>query len=128
MATVRGDGRALTIELTRWEGLFVGNRRRLVVPLTSLAGAERVDRPTRFAATPGGRSGLAITGVLKIGRWGIGTGTRRLVVVRRWVPALSVALTPEGADQLGYDTVLISTRDVDTLLADLVQEAGRPTA
>jgi hypothetical protein len=123
MATVRADGRTLTVELAPWERLFAGGRERLAVPSAAIVDADRIDLPTRARATPGGRSGLVVTGVLKVGRWGVGTGRRQFVSVRRWIPALRLVLDDEGADQLGYHELLISTRDVDAVIATLVPEA-----
>jgi hypothetical protein len=125
MATVRADGRTVTVELAPWERLFVGGRERLAVPLAAVVEADRVDLPTRRRATPGGRSGLVVTGILKVGRWGVGTGVRQFVSVRRRTPALRLVLDDEGAAQLGYHEVLVSTPEVDDLLAVLVPETHR---
>ena len=102
--------------LSTFEKLFCGGRSRLVVPLTEMRAAERVDRPTRASVTGIGRAGLVGTGVLKLGRWGVGTPTRRFVSVRRWVPALRVVVVDEGfREQLGYHEILISAPEVDPI-------------
>lgn len=118
MATVRLIGRSVTIDLAWWERLFTG-RRRLVVPLDQLAAVDVVEHPTRWTATPGGRSGLVVGGVVKVGRWGLGTSQRTLVAARRRVPAIRLTLTPEFADEAGYDAALISTRDATAVVASL---------
>ena len=109
MATVHFADKAVRVELQRWERLFAGGRARFVIPFDAIEIAERVDRPTKFAATPGGRAGMYITGVVKVGRWGIGTGRRIFVSARRRVPALHLVVTKEFADQFGYGELLIST-------------------
>ncbi|MDX6238842.1 MAG: hypothetical protein QOG10_3657 [Kribbellaceae bacterium] len=124
MATVSGDGQEVTIELARWEQLFAGGRRRLVLPVASIVEAERVDRPTKWSATPGLRFGLAVIGVMKVGRWGVGTKTSRFVSVRRSIPAVRFTLDEEGADLIGYDEVLISTRAADRVIASVRASHG----
>ncbi|CAM4320570.1 hypothetical protein NONI108955_20630 [Nocardia ninae] len=119
MAAVYVDQEAVRIELGWWERLFAGQRKRLVVPVASIVEAERVDRPTKFSATPGARSGLVVTGVVKVGRWGIGTGTSLFVSVRRSVPALRLAIDKPTAEQLGFDVILVSTPEVDRLVGSL---------
>lgn len=119
MGTVHVGEHAVTITLSTVEKLFCGGRSRLVVPLAEVRVAERVDRPTRASATGIGRVGLLVSGVLKLGRWGIGTPTRRFVSVRRWVPALRIVVDERFQDQLGYHEILISTPDVDRITAAL---------
>jgi hypothetical protein len=113
-----GDGTVL-VELARWERVFAGRRSRIVVPVRAVVRAEPVERPTAAAATPGGRSGLVITGVLKVGRWGIGTGKHRFVSVRRGVPGLRLVLDRSAAEELGYDELLVSTPDAAGIAAAL---------
>lgn len=60
-----------------------------------------------------------VTGVLELGRWGIGTPTSRFVSVRRWVPALRLVVRDGFRDQLGYHELLISTPDLDRVTAAL---------
>ncbi|MFI9406926.1 hypothetical protein [Nocardia sp. NPDC052316] len=116
MAAVYVDRDAVRIELRWWERIFAAQRRRLVIPLSGILDARRVDRPTSCSATPGGRAGLLVTGVAKIGRWGIGTRTALFVSVRRSVPALRLALDKATAEELGYDVILVSTPQVDQLV------------
>ncbi|TCP54958.1 hypothetical protein EV191_102169 [Tamaricihabitans halophyticus] len=128
MATVEVDRRAVRVLLKPWERPFAGGRARLVLAREVITKVQRVNRPTRAAAAPGGRAGLLVTGVLKLGRWGIGTGTSRFVSVRRWMPAIRLVVDRETAGELGYDELLISTKDVDELIAALgsasVPESG----
>lgn len=119
MGTVTVDDGAVTVMLSGLEKLFCGGRSRLVVPLSEVRAVERVDRPTRASATGIGRSGIAVTGVLKLGRWGIGSPTSRFVSVRRWVPALRIVVDDEFRAQLGYHEILISTPDAARATAAL---------
>ncbi|WP_232665552.1 hypothetical protein [Pseudonocardia sp. TRM90224] len=117
MAKVHVGELAVTVELAPWERPFAGGRERIEVPRGGLRSVEVVERPTRWSATPGGRSGLVVTGVLKVGRWGLGTGTRRFVSVRRWVPAVRLVLDDVTAGALGYDELLVSTPEAERVAA-----------
>ena len=119
MGTIQVDEHAVTVTLNSVEKLFCGGRSRLVVPLAEVRAAERVDRPTRASVTGIGRAGLHMTGVLKLGRWGIGTPTSRFVSARRWVPAVRLVVTDGFREQLGYHEIVISTPDVDRITAAL---------
>jgi hypothetical protein len=119
MGTVQVDDHAVTVTLNSVEKLFCGGRSRLVIPVTEIRSTERVDRPTRASVTGVGRAGLLVTGVLKLGRWGIGTPTSRFVSVRRWVPAVRLVVTDDFREQLGYHEILISTPDADRITAAL---------
>lgn len=113
MATVERHEDRLTVRFGRWEPLFTG-RGRVDVPIGALREAECVEEPRR--ATRGGRSGLLVTGLVKIGRWGVGVGLRQLVSVRRGVPALRLVLDRNAT---GYDEVLVSVPDAAGLAAGL---------
>ncbi len=109
MAQVHIDDDMVTVTTTRWERPFAAYRAELVVPVADVEGIELVDRP--LAAARGPRAGLLVTGLIKIGRWGIGTGRHRFVSVRRGVPAVRIVLSPAAAGRLGYAELLVSTRD-----------------
>lgn len=111
MASVRVVGDELRVEFTGWERLAV-RREELVVPLSAVRKAERVGKP--LAHTRGGRVGVLISGVLKTGVWGIGTGICQLVSVRRDVPALRVVLDRGGYGGR-FDELLISTANAGEL-------------
>lgn len=119
MATVAVEGRDVVVRLSRWERPFAGGRSELIIPLAAVRAAEWVERPTRWSATPGARAGLLVTGVLKLGRWGLGTGTHRFVSVRRWVPALRVTVDDAQVGRLGYGEILVSAPDAERLAAEL---------
>src|SRR6185312_6259534 len=107
-AHVHIDDTAVTVELSWWERPFARGLGRMRVPRAAVREIAAVEHPTRMAATGVLRSGLTVTGVLKVGRWGIGGGTRRWVSVRRAVPALRITLDRERAG-LPYDELLVST-------------------
>jgi hypothetical protein len=111
----------VTIELEWWERPFLGWRPRIEVPVAAVDAVERVGWPV----TAGGRSALLISGYLKVGRWGIGTGRRQLVSARRGVPTLRVLIDRSAAGGLGWDELLIGTPDADRLAAELARVADR---
>ena len=119
MATVRVDEHSITIDLGLVEELCCGGRSTLVVPLGAVRALDLVERPTRVSATGVGHAGVLVTGVLKIGRWGVGTPTHRFVSVRRWLPALRIVVSDGFREQLGYHEILISTPDADRATAAL---------
>jgi hypothetical protein len=118
MAEIDFDDRELRIRfstLERWATW----RTEVRVPLTAVRTAEVVAAPLR--STRGGRVGFLISGVLKIGRWGFGTGERQLVSVRRGVPGLLVKMDETS----GFDELLISTDRADELAAALTSRVGQ---
>jgi hypothetical protein len=119
VAHVHMDDVSVTVELAWWERLFAGGRAQIVVPVGAIVLAECVDRPTAMSATPGGRAGLLVTGVLKVGRWGIGAGSRQFVSARRGVPGLRLVLAAGAAAQVRYDELLVSVPDAARLAAAL---------
>lgn len=125
MAKLYVDDTQVRVELNWWERPFAGRRTRLAIPLAEIRDAERVARPTRYTAAPGGRAGLVVTGVLKLGRWGIGTRTHRFLSVRRWVPAVRLRVSEDFAHELGYAELLISTPEADTVIATIMSAAER---
>ncbi|WP_020496501.1 hypothetical protein [Sciscionella marina] len=116
MASVSVEDRVVHVELGRFERLFAGRRARFRILFGDLAEAEVVHHPTRWRASPGLRAGLYVTGVLKLGRWGIGTARRRFVSVRRWVPAVRLVLDPGVTEEFGYGELLISTAEAEEVL------------
>jgi hypothetical protein len=121
MASVWVVGDELRVEFTAWERLAV-RRDGLVVPLSAVRKAERVDKP--LAHTRGGRIGVLISGVLKAGVWGIGTGVRQLVSVQRQVPALRVVLD-RGHYGGRFDELLISTANADELVGAIAVRVAK---
>ncbi|WP_410646580.1 hypothetical protein [Amycolatopsis sp. cmx-4-54] len=92
------------VRFSAWERLAVW-RGEVVVPLAAIKVVEQVDAPLR--RTRGGRAGALISGVLKVGYWGLGAGIRQLVSVRRGVPGLRIGIDRAVAG-LPFDEVLVS--------------------
>jgi hypothetical protein len=105
MARIEERGTGVVVRFEGWEPLFTG-RAQLEVPFGAIREVEVVENGLR--ATRGGRIGLLVTGVRKIGRWGVGVGLRQLVSVRRGRPTLRMRLD-RGAT--GYDEVLVGLPD-----------------
>ncbi len=97
----------LRVRFSAWERLAVW-RDEVVVPLAAIKAVELVEEPV--ARARGGRAGVLVSGVLKVGFWGLGTGVRQLVSVRRGVPALRVEVD-RAASGLSCDELLISARN-----------------
>lgn len=111
MATMKVVGRELRVRFSRWERLAV-RRAEVVVPLAAVRAIEHLGQP--MAHTRGGRTGLLVSGVMKVGVWGLGAGVRQLVSVRRAVPALRITLDRQ-ASGARFDELLISTADAARL-------------
>ncbi|GAA4527576.1 hypothetical protein [Amycolatopsis samaneae] len=122
MAVVEVVGDELRVGFSRWERL-AARRAGLVVPLAAVRAVECVGDP--LARTRGGRVGFLVSGLVKVGVWGLGTGRRQLVSVRRAVPALRVTLD-RAAHGGRFDELLISTDDAEGLAAAIsgVRTAG----
>lgn len=120
MADVTVGRSELVVRFGGFERRWVG-RRELRVPLAAVRGAAVETAP--LALAQGTRRGLDVTGVAKIGIWGLVRGPRRLVSARRGVPALHVFLDRGAAD---VDELLVSTVDAAALAAALVP--GRAVA
>jgi hypothetical protein len=67
--------------------------------------------------------GLLVSGVVKVGIWGLGTGIRQLVSVRRRVPGLRITLdrTVSGGR---FDELLISTKDAGRVAEEISSGVG----
>lgn len=118
MAKVDFNDRELRVRFSGLEQLATW-RAEVRVPLTAVRTAEVVAAPLR--STRGGRVGFLISGVVKVGKWGLGTGMRQLVSVRRGVPGLLVKID----ETAGFDEILISTDRADELAAALTSRVGR---
>ncbi|MEV6811923.1 hypothetical protein [Micromonospora sp. NPDC051296] len=105
MASVTVIGDLIDIRLAGWERLWIG-RERLALPVTAVRHAVQVDDPVRLAR--GARRGFVVSGVVKIGIWGLYGGPRQLVVARRGEPGLHLVL--ERALAGGeFDEVVLSS-------------------
>jgi hypothetical protein len=118
MARVDVDTRELRVWFSPLERLATW-RAEVTVPLTAVRAAEVLDAPLRH--TRGGRVGFLVSGVVKVGRWGIGTGMRQLVSVRRGTPGLLVTVDPNAT---GFGELLISTDHAEELAAALTNRSA----
>ncbi|MBB1154964.1 MULTISPECIES: hypothetical protein [Amycolatopsis] len=107
MATAEIVGDELRVRFARWER-FAVRREEITVPLARIRTAEQIGNP--LARTRGGRIGMLVSGVFKVGVWGLGTGTRQLVSVRRSGPALRIVL-----DDAEFAELLLSLPDAAEL-------------
>jgi hypothetical protein len=107
MATVTVTDGFVDVSFTAWERLWV-RRERLTIPAAGIRQASAVAEPLRLAR--GARRGIVVSGLLKIGVWGIFGGPRQLVVARRGEPGLQLVLdrSVTGGD---LDQVLLSVPD-----------------
>lgn len=121
MARMKVVGGELRVKFSAWERLAVW-RDEVVVPVSAIRAVEHVESAVGRAR--GGRAGVLISGVLKVGFWGLGTGVRQLVSVRRGVPALRVEVDRAGSG-LHFDELLISTRDAAEVAEALTSPAYR---
>ncbi|MBE1484630.1 hypothetical protein [Plantactinospora soyae] len=117
MATMRISNEVLTFEFQGMERFWLG-RRTLTVPLRSVRQVAYADRPLRLAR--GMRRGYLVSGVVKIGVWGLLTGPRQLVYARRGIPGLHLWLDSATVDG-GFDEVVFSTRDAARLVRTIAQ-------
>ncbi|MEU6698620.1 hypothetical protein [Pseudonocardia sp. NPDC046786] len=125
MADIQVGDCAITVRLSAVERLFSGGRAELVVPRTAVRAAEYTERPTRASVTGVARAGLVVTGVVKIGRWGVGGPVSRFVSAWRRVPAVRIVVDPGFRPQLGYDELVISTPDAAAVTAALAAPGDR---
>ncbi|RSN13584.1 hypothetical protein DMC63_26795 [Streptomyces sp. WAC 05977] len=115
MATMDVTDGGVRVRFSAWERLAVW-RDEVVVPRAAIKAVEYIDAPLR--RTRGGRAGALISGVLKVGYWGLGAGVRQLVSVRRGVPGLWIAIDREAAG-LPFDEVLVSVPNAAELAGAL---------
>ncbi|GAA2641910.1 hypothetical protein GCM10010399_89670 [Dactylosporangium fulvum] len=120
MASATVTGELIEIRLTEWERRWIG-RERLAIPVASVRHAAAVDNPLRLAR--GARRGLAISGFVKIGIWGLFGGPRQLVSARRGEPGLHLVLdrTAGGGE---FDEIVLSDPDA----AGIADTIARATA
>ncbi|MFZ2175965.1 MAG: hypothetical protein WAW17_18385 [Rhodococcus sp. (in: high G+C Gram-positive bacteria)] len=112
MVRVAIDNTGLSISFAAWESFFAGRRSHLI-PASSITGAVAGDQ--WISEFMGLRSGLVVSGFMKIGVWRTLSGTRRLLCLRRGVPTLRVKIRRETDGQ--FDEVLIGIPDAHELAA-----------
>lgn len=112
MATVTLGASELRVRFSWWERLAL-RRAGMAVPLGAVRAVECVGEP--LSLTRGGRFGVIVSGFVKIGVWGFGTGSRQLVSVRRGRPALRIRLDRAAAGGR-FDELLLGVRDAERIV------------
>ncbi|WP_433393882.1 hypothetical protein [Micromonospora sp. KLBMP9576] len=102
MAAITLTPTHLHIRFTPGERMWT-RRGELDVPLSAVRDATTVADPLRLAR--GARSGLAVSGFVKIGVWGVLGGPRQLVSARAGQPGLHLVVERKAT---GYDEILLS--------------------
>lgn len=115
MTAIRLDATALHVRFSGWEAVLAG-RSGCTVQRHEITGVELL--PGWSSEVLGLRSGLAVSGFLKVGTFRHPSGTRRLVAMRRGLPLLRLRLTGHEFDEL-----LLSDADAQHL-ADALREGS----
>ncbi|MEU9508752.1 hypothetical protein AB0D32_21035 [Micromonospora sp. NPDC048170] len=102
MATITLTPGQLHIRFTAGERMWT-RQQHLTVPLTAVREATAVAEPLRLAR--GARSGLTISGFVKIGVWGVFGRPRQLVSARAGQPGLHLTVDRTAT---GFDEILLS--------------------
>lgn len=118
MTVIRLDRSSLHVEFPSWEAVMAG-RSRYVVDRDAITGVELL--PGWTSEVLGIRSGLVVSGWLKLGTFRHPSGVRRLVAMRRGLPVLRVRLTGRAAGQ-EFDELLLSDPDAERILDALRDE------
>ncbi|NBE79416.1 hypothetical protein [Micromonospora rubida] len=118
MATTTLTPGHLHIRFTAGERMWT-RQQQLTVPLTAVRDATAVAEPLRLAR--GARSGLTISGFVKIGVWGVLGGPRQLVSARAGQPGLHLTLDRTAT---GYDEILLSDPTTPTVV-DAIRHTTR---
>lgn len=103
---------ALRLTFPGWERLMV-SRSEYTIPCEAITDVRLEGDWT--SEILGFRSGLVVSGFLKVARFTHPNGTRRLVSMRRGLPLLRIRLRGQE-----FDEVLVSTAEADTLRSELV--------
>ncbi|WP_422744798.1 hypothetical protein ACN27B_11080 [Micromonospora sp. WMMD754] len=123
MATVMLTGEVIDVRFTGWERVWTG-RERFVLPVGAVRHVAPVGEPVRLAR--GARRGFVVSGLAKIGVWGLFGGPRQLVAARRGEPGLHLVLDRAAAGG-EFDEVVLSTPDAPALAAAIARgTAARP--
>ncbi|TWH63193.1 hypothetical protein L612_001000001450 [Rhodococcus rhodochrous J38] len=117
MAETTYDNATLHLSFSRWEAFMV-RRSAMEVPISAITGVEVL--PGWTSEILGIRSGMVISGFLKVGTFRHPRGIKRLVAMKRGHPVLRVAL---GGPEVEFDELLLSSPEAYTL-ADALRSAG----
>lgn len=121
MTTLNVDDHLLTLTFPGWERLMVG-RAGYSVALDAIESVEAM--PGWSSEVLGWRSGLAISGIRKLGIYRHPDGTRRLVSMTRGLPLLRIRL--RDREVAGFDELLVSTPEAAEVAAELAAQLGAP--
>jgi hypothetical protein len=116
MASITVTGELVNIWFTGWERLWTG-RKRAAIPVGAVRHTALVTDPLRLAR--GGRNGIVVSGLLKIGIWGVFRGPRQLVAARHGEPGLHLVLDRAAAGGQ-FDEVVLSHPDA-AVIADAIR-------
>ncbi|SCF11750.1 hypothetical protein GA0074695_3590 [Micromonospora viridifaciens] len=119
MATTTLTSDSIDIRFTARERMWT-RQQQLTVPLTAVRRVTSVAEPLRLAR--GARRGLTVSGIVKIGVWGLFGGPRQLVSARAGQPGLHLVVQPDAAG--GYDEIVLSDPDAPALAAAIQHAAG----
>jgi hypothetical protein len=121
MTVIRLDDSTLHVQFPGWEALMVG-RSAYSVDRDTITGVELL--PGWSSELLGARSGLVVSGHLKVGTFRHPSGARRLVAMRRGLPLLRVRLAgPAGGHE--FDELLVSDAQAEQLFESLRKDARR---
>lgn len=107
MASVTVTDDFVDVRFIGWERRWIG-RGRLAIPVAGVRHASVVAEPLRLAH--GARRGIAVSGVLKIGVWGLFGGPRQLLAARRGEPGLRIVLDRSAVGG-EFDELVLSDPD-----------------
>ncbi|GAA4310325.1 hypothetical protein ACFQY7_16350 [Actinomadura luteofluorescens] len=122
MAKVAVAEDTVAIAFNAWERIWT-RRSEVSVPLAGIVRVACVDAPLRVAR--GGHRGLVVSGLTKIGVWGVLRGPRQLVSVRRG-PGLHLTLN-RGVTGDDFDEIVVSHPNAARLTERIRQAAGART-
>ncbi|MFC4561096.1 hypothetical protein ACFO4E_04415 [Nocardiopsis mangrovi] len=121
MALMKVSDTELAIEFSGGERTWT-RRASLTVPLSAVRRAARVGDPLRAAR--GARKGLHVSGVAKVGVWGLFRGPRQLVAAYRGQPGLHIELDRAAAGG-EFDELVLSLADAEQLARRVGQGRNR---
>ncbi|WP_258724485.1 hypothetical protein [Cellulomonas sp. NS3] len=97
MTAIRLDASTLHLQFPGWEALMAG-RSHYAVARDAISAAELL--PGWTSEVLGARSGLVVSGRIKVGTFRHPSGVRRLVAMRRGLPLLRLTLVGQEFDEL----------------------------
>ncbi|QTX04952.1 hypothetical protein [Agromyces archimandritae] len=116
MTNVACDRAGVHVQFPGWEALMTG-RREFMIPRAAIRQVSI--GPGWTSEILGIRSGLVVSGYRKLGTFTHPSGMRRLVSMERGHPLLRIAV---DRAMVGFDEILLSTRDAETIAATLRSE------